>query len=46
MLELQKGSSDPTTQNQINALDRQIDNLVYTMYGLSPEEIAIVEGGK
>ena len=46
MLELQKGSSDPTTQNQINALDRQIDNLVYDLYKLSTEERAIVEGGK
>lgn len=26
------------------ALDRQIDNLVYELYELTPEEIAIVEG--
>jgi hypothetical protein len=26
------------------ALDRQIDNLVYELYGLTPAEIAIVEG--
>ncbi|MFY9621655.1 MAG: hypothetical protein WAM70_06455 [Pyrinomonadaceae bacterium] len=25
-------------------LDRQIDNLVYELYELTPEEIAIVEG--
>jgi len=25
-------------------LDRQIDNLVYELYDLTPEEIAIVEG--
>ena len=26
------------------ALDRQIDALVYELYGLSPDEIALVEG--
>jgi hypothetical protein len=29
---------------QINATDQQIDKLVYELYGLTPEEIAIVEG--
>jgi hypothetical protein len=28
------------------ALDRQIDALVYELYELTPEEIAIVEAGK
>ncbi|MFH1267652.1 MAG: hypothetical protein ABIK89_18205 [Planctomycetota bacterium] len=28
---------------QIEATDRQIDRLVYELYGLSDEEIAIVE---
>lgn len=30
-------------QRQITAVDRQIDQLVYTLYGLTPEEIALVE---
>jgi len=29
---------------KIEATDRQIDQLVYQLYGLTPEEIAIVEG--
>jgi hypothetical protein len=31
-------------QRQIEATDRQIDLLVYELYGLTEEEIAIVEG--
>jgi len=31
-------------QRQIDATDRQIDRLVYELYGLTAEEIAIVEG--
>jgi TaqI-like C-terminal specificity domain len=31
--------------NQCNALDTQIDNLVYELYGLTNDEISIVEGG-
>lgn len=31
-------------QRQINAIDRQIDNLVYELYGLTEDEIKIVEG--
>ena len=30
-------------QRQIDATDKQIDKLVYELYGLTPEEIAIVE---
>jgi predicted nucleic acid-binding Zn-ribbon protein len=30
-------------ENKCATLDRQIDNLVYELYDLSPEEIAIVE---
>ncbi len=30
---------------QIDAVDRQIDQLVYELYGLTEEEIAIVEAG-
>ncbi len=32
-------------QHQIEATDRQIDRLVYELYGLTDEEIAIVEAG-
>ncbi len=32
-----------TTQYQIDAIDRQIDRLVYELYGLADEEIAVVE---
>ena len=28
----------------ISALEKQIDEMVYALYGLTPEEIAIVEG--
>ncbi len=31
-------------QRQIEATDRQIDSLVYELYGLTAEEITIVEG--
>ena len=31
-------------QRQIEATDREIDRLVYELYGLSDDEIAIVEG--
>jgi hypothetical protein len=31
-------------QRQIDAADREIDALVYRLYGLTEEEIAIVEG--
>jgi hypothetical protein len=27
----------------VSALEREIDELVYTLYGLTPEEIKIVE---
>ena len=32
-----------TIQRQIEAMDRQIDQLVYELYGLTDEEIRIVE---
>ncbi len=32
-------------QRQIEATDRQIDDLVYELYGLTEEEIKIVEEG-
>lgn len=31
-------------QQQIDATDKQIDQLVYALYGLTEEEIKIVEG--
>lgn len=31
-------------ESKCATLDRQIDNLVYELYDLTPEEIAIVEG--
>jgi len=33
-----------TLQNAVDATDRQIDQLVYELYGLTEEEIALVEG--
>ena len=33
-------------QSDIIRLDREIDNLVYELYGLTEEEIRIVEGGE
>jgi len=32
-------------RRQIDATDRQIDQLVYELYGLTDDEIAIVEAG-
>ena len=32
-------------QAQIDATDRQIDRLVYELYGLTQEEVRIVESG-
>ena len=31
-------------QRQIDGTDREIDRLVYELYGLTKDEIAIVEG--
>jgi hypothetical protein len=52
MLELHKRLHDAKTsaadrelyQRQIDATDREIDRLVYDLYGLTADEIAIVEG--
>jgi hypothetical protein len=50
MLDLHRRLSESKTghektllSRQIEATDRQIDGLVYELYGLSEEEIAIVE---
>jgi len=32
-------------QSQVKSLEREIDKMVYQLYGLTPEEIKIVEGG-
>ncbi len=32
-------------RRRIEILDRQIDTLVYELYGLTEEEVKIVEGG-
>jgi hypothetical protein len=40
-----KSPDDKTRlQRQIDAIDREIDRLVYDLYGLTEDEIAIVEG--
>ncbi len=48
MGEVRWGSAFPDEkerlERQIQATDRQIDNLVYELYGLTAEEIRIVEG--
>ena len=42
--EARTGQEQTLIQRQIDATDRQIDKLVYELYELTPEEIAIVEG--
>jgi hypothetical protein len=37
-------SQKTVVQRQIGATDAEIDRLVYDLYGLTAEEIAIVEG--
>jgi hypothetical protein len=47
MPKLRAATSDKekaTLQNAVTATDQQIDQLVYELYGLTPEEIALVEG--
>jgi len=36
--------AETRVQRQIEAADREIDGLVYELYGLTEEEIKIVEG--
>jgi len=52
MLDLQRQLSIPGPEHErtlltrrIEATDRQIDRLVYELYGLTEEEIELVEGG-
>ena len=35
-----------TLQNAVSKTDQDINGLVYEIYALTPEEIALVEGGK
>ena len=50
MLDLHKqlpsasGQAKKVIEQQIARTDREIDSLVYQLYDLTPEEIAIVEG--
>jgi hypothetical protein len=53
MLELQKKYHEARMEQdkelyerQITMIDAQIDRLVYDLYGLTDEEIKVVEGGK
>jgi hypothetical protein len=39
-------SEKAVLQNAVTATDQQIDALVYELYGLTPEEIQLVEGGQ
>ena len=36
--------SNPAKQAKVKEYERQIDQMVYELYGLTPEEIEIVEG--
>ncbi|MGN6555698.1 MAG: TaqI-like C-terminal specificity domain-containing protein [Verrucomicrobiota bacterium] len=49
MPKLRAATSDAekaTLQNAVTATDQQIDQLVYDLYGLTEEEIKLVEGGQ
>ncbi len=43
---IEKIFADKKVGNNTSVLEREIDVLVYGLYGLSDEEILIVEGGK
>ena len=43
-MQTRKSFLDRQEQRQIIVTDRQIDELVYELYDLTPEEIAVVEG--
>jgi len=38
--------SNPAQQAKVKELESQIDQIVYELYGLTPEEIAVVEGSR
>ena len=37
---------DPLKKRAVNEFEKQINQLVYKLYGLTPEEIEVVEGRK
>ena len=43
IMDYDKAGKRKSLQTQIDATDRQIDTLVYELYGLTPDEIKIVE---
>jgi hypothetical protein len=43
---LEATQNGPLAEPHLAALDRHIDRLVYDLYGVTPEEIAIVEAEK
>jgi adenine-specific DNA-methyltransferase len=36
--------SNPSKQTKVKEIERQIDQMVYELYELTPDEIAVVEG--
>jgi hypothetical protein len=44
-IEIKTAHEKTSLQRQVDATDQQIDSLVYELYGLTEEEIKIVEGG-
>ena len=40
-----RGSKQRDAEADTSALEREIDKLVYALYGLTPAEIKLVEGG-
>jgi len=44
LAEARTGHDTTMIQRQIDATDRQLDRLVYELYGLTEEEISVVEG--
>ncbi len=42
--EADAGLCSEATARQVSAWEREIDELVYALYGLTPEEIKLVEG--
>jgi hypothetical protein len=45
LAEAKTGHEQTLLQRQIDLTDKQIDKLVYELYGLTEDEIAIIEGG-
>lgn len=44
IMAVNRGDDTNLQQRQIAATDKRIDQLVYRLYGLTDEEIALVEG--